>query len=477
VQDKTMRRPKLSPVMSIAAILLFISQPMATAQVAVSLAPLAKQQFFSASGIPLASGCLFTYVSGTSTPLATYTDGTGTASNTNPLILDSGGFASLWLSNSSYRFQLFSAGGVNCASGTLQYTVDNVSSYTVINQAQNIFLAGASSDPGGSAGELGYRTDIPCFRGFTTFWDCFVRLTDAQSLSNKTIDVQTNTIVNDSANLAGHYLRNNGTKFVDSPLNMSDGVTVYTNSGAIAPVLNEIAKFAGSATVAQTTDTAGFIGICVNNCSLGSQGQYQSSGIGSCIFDGGTTVNDYVQNSTTNTGNCHDTGVSPPASPGAGQIIGRVLSTNAIAGTYTLELFPPEIRQNAGASITLTAVNLTGQIANVAATTIVTPAANGFYRISCYIVETVAAATTSTLPACQFNYTDADSATIENPIPITTSNAGNTVGLVGQTVGAGNPNYFYAQAGVPIKYFTTAYASNPVSTMTYSVRIRLEGPF
>lgn len=160
---------------------------------AVALSPVARQQFLSITGAPLASACLFTYVSGTSTPLATYTSGTGAAQNTNPVILDSGGFANLWLTNASYRFTLVSAGGTNCSTGVFQYTVDNISSYSIINQAQNLFLLGATSDPAGSAGELSYRTDIPCFRGFTTFWDCFVTLTAAQTLTNKTL---TNAVIN-----------------------------------------------------------------------------------------------------------------------------------------------------------------------------------------------------------------------------------------------------------------------------------------
>lgn len=163
----------------------------AQAQTPVALSPVPAQQFLSSTGVPLASGCIYTSITGTSTPLATFTDGTGTAQNTNPVILDGGGFGNLWLSNSAYRFAIWSYGsgavGANCGNGVLQRTVDNVSAYTVINQAQNIFLLGASSDPGGSAGELAYRTDIPCFRAFSTLWDCIVTLTATQTLTNKTL--------------------------------------------------------------------------------------------------------------------------------------------------------------------------------------------------------------------------------------------------------------------------------------------------
>jgi len=43
-------------------------------------------------------------------------------------------------------------------------------------------------------------------------------------------------------------------------------------------------------------------------------------------------------------GDCHDSGVAAPSYPGTGQVVGRVLSTNASAGTYNLDFFSPENR-------------------------------------------------------------------------------------------------------------------------------------
>jgi hypothetical protein len=55
---------------------------------AVTLSPSPKMQFFTAAGVPLVGGKLFTYASGTTTvPLATYTDSTGNTANANPVIL------------------------------------------------------------------------------------------------------------------------------------------------------------------------------------------------------------------------------------------------------------------------------------------------------------------------------------------------------------------------------------------------------
>jgi hypothetical protein len=72
----------------------------------VTLTPSPKMQFFTAAGIPLVGGKLFTYASGTTSPLATYTDDTGLFANTNPVILDSRGEASVWLGPSRYTFVL-----------------------------------------------------------------------------------------------------------------------------------------------------------------------------------------------------------------------------------------------------------------------------------------------------------------------------------------------------------------------------------
>lgn len=48
-------------------------------------------QLFSNIGIPLAGGAVETYLAGTTTPVATYTDSTGTTANQNPIALSSAG--------------------------------------------------------------------------------------------------------------------------------------------------------------------------------------------------------------------------------------------------------------------------------------------------------------------------------------------------------------------------------------------------
>jgi hypothetical protein len=93
-------------------------------------APVACQQFFSATGQPLAGGYLYTYVSGTYTPATTYTDGTGATANTNPIVLNAAGYpvsasgsCGIWLTvGTSYRFLL------QDATHSQQWVVDNLPS-------------------------------------------------------------------------------------------------------------------------------------------------------------------------------------------------------------------------------------------------------------------------------------------------------------------------------------------------------------
>lgn len=87
-----------------------------------TVAPVASQQFFSNTGVPLAGGLYYTYQAGTSTPLATYADAGLTTPNANPLVLDSAGRGVIFFSAANYKVVLKSS------AGTTIYTVDGVAS-------------------------------------------------------------------------------------------------------------------------------------------------------------------------------------------------------------------------------------------------------------------------------------------------------------------------------------------------------------
>lgn len=88
---------------------------------AMTLAGFLRQRHFDANANPLAGGKLYTYQAGTTTPQATYTDSSGGTPNANPVVLDSSGYAAVWLDPSlSYKFVL------KDSSDVVQWTTDNV---------------------------------------------------------------------------------------------------------------------------------------------------------------------------------------------------------------------------------------------------------------------------------------------------------------------------------------------------------------
>jgi hypothetical protein len=106
---------------------LFVLLSLGTIHAQVAIAPVPYAQFFcnvvanpDGSVLPCSGGQLFTYVAGTTTPLATYTDSTGMVLNSNPIILDAEGRASIWVTTSSYKYVL------KDSDGNLQWSQDNV---------------------------------------------------------------------------------------------------------------------------------------------------------------------------------------------------------------------------------------------------------------------------------------------------------------------------------------------------------------
>lgn len=140
-----------------------------------TLSPNAKQQFFTNNGT-LASGYkLYTYESGTTTPLATYTDKAQTTANANPIILDSRGEAVIYLQSENYRFTLKDASDVtiwtrdNVMSPILDAaiggvtpliceTVDAMKALTGLSDGAEINTLYHTSATGGGAGRYRYTT-------------------------------------------------------------------------------------------------------------------------------------------------------------------------------------------------------------------------------------------------------------------------------------------------------------------------------
>lgn len=88
------------------------------------LSPICNDQTFDANGDPLNAGQIETYLAGSSTPAATYTDDTGGTPQSNPIILNSLGYPTagpIWLTGGlAYKFI------IKNASGSTLRTIDNI---------------------------------------------------------------------------------------------------------------------------------------------------------------------------------------------------------------------------------------------------------------------------------------------------------------------------------------------------------------
>lgn len=97
----------------------------------MNLSPSPVQQFFGNNGRPLVGGLLFTYEAGTSTPIATYSDETGTP-NTNPIELDFRGECRIWLDpDFAYKFVLAPKGDSDPPTRPI-WTADNITAATTL---------------------------------------------------------------------------------------------------------------------------------------------------------------------------------------------------------------------------------------------------------------------------------------------------------------------------------------------------------
>lgn len=107
-----------------------------------TLTPAPKFQAFDANGNPLVGGLLYSYVAGTTTPTQTYTNSSGLVANTNPVVLDARGEASVWLGSGGYKLVLHDA------TDSPIWSVDNIYGYATsgdLTQLTDELLSAAGS--------------------------------------------------------------------------------------------------------------------------------------------------------------------------------------------------------------------------------------------------------------------------------------------------------------------------------------------
>lgn len=188
-----------------AALLCFMSAPgveRAYGQSNALLAPTPKPQFFDNNGVPLAGGLLSTFLTGTATPQATFTDAAMTTPNANPIVLDSAGRCTIYLNPSvSYKFVLKTS-----ASVTL-WTVDPVTPVNAGNVGLGEFFnfGGAGNSP---------ITAAAYFTGST-----LQTLHPGSAMWN----VDTLNIPPGNYKVEGDGIQTSGTNFTCGLMNLSDG--------------------------------------------------------------------------------------------------------------------------------------------------------------------------------------------------------------------------------------------------------------
>lgn len=432
-----------------ALLFLFACLALGLATPAQTVAPiqgLGNIQFFSQTGVPLTSGVLYSYQAGTTTQQATYTDSTGLSANPNPIPFTSGARASIWLTiGQFYKFVLcVQNDGPTCAPSDVLFSTDQVPGGASTSGSSGtftgVFISGSPTPATSGILRLA-NNDTICWRNAANTTNlCFSM--NGNNLLNWAGGSLSMPQINSPAagclagldilwadNTANRWMFcGNGAaaqQFVGSgvDINTSDQVTqlhfgasayplcagglttgqsilwngtnlcgaaaqtqTFVNATSGGTTANLIVKLTGAPSTvinATTTDSTGAVGICFSGCGTSGSAQVSVAGQNSCVFDGATTAGDYVQISGTVNGDCHDSG----ATPAAGQVIGRVLSTNVGAGTYTIDLFPAEIRsqvpltqftnKNLGGNVSVSANTLT----TIDSVSVTFPASGGPWRV------------------------------------------------------------------------------------------------
>jgi hypothetical protein len=177
---------KLSAILLL-AFLTFGMPRAAEAQVTVAPFLTSNPQFLDGSGSPLASGCVFTYAAGTTTPLVTYSDSAGSTPNSNPVILNSGGFpqaGGIWLTSAAYKFVVKSTGGSNCSTGSTITTTDGITWATAAQTFAGIVSTGDVTLQQGTAATSGANQSSNNLKVQAKYWNGSASATESCNLQD-----------------------------------------------------------------------------------------------------------------------------------------------------------------------------------------------------------------------------------------------------------------------------------------------------
>jgi hypothetical protein len=244
-------------------------------------------------GLPLVGGRLYTYGAGTSTPKDTYTSFALSASNTNPIILDARGEASVWMFG-SYRFVLKDANDVLIWDVDDVRDVTNSSTFTGVTLTGTLTVSSSSVTWAGNPTHSGNHTftNNVTFNGNVTIGDSTV-----DSLTIKPTAVTWGTTTTHS----GAHVWSGTTTF--------SGVPTF----AVSPVASVGMTF-GNADVANTTRLdwyeEGATNLSIEGTSTAGTASYASRSMKWQRIGNRVHFNVYMSwSATTGTGNIKFTGL------------------------------------------------------------------------------------------------------------------------------------------------------------------------
>lgn len=325
------------------------------------LSPQPEFQAFAPNGQFLVGGKLFTYQAGTTTPQATYIDSTQTTQNTNPVILNAMGQASVWLNPGlTYKFLLQDSAGNQLWS---QDNIQGALSTAVIN-------VGVTSPviPFGGGSVASFNG------GPTSFGGNAVVIAGGTNANNVALGVVSRSfgeaLVINGQNVTGQSLGMS----VIAGTNASDvntGWVAASGSPALATLRGDGAFIVGPAATAGegpgTINVSG--GYFINGVNIASSGTFTGTLAGGAT---GTALFNYVivngaiatiyciaglQGNSTTTGNPQITGLPAALTPLNSAACYTMLVDNSVGvtgvasvsgTTITLSKYPPAVFTAAG---------------------------------------------------------------------------------------------------------------------------------
>lgn len=291
------------------------------AQVAVTPVVQPHVTFVNGAGLPCAACSLYTYVAGTTTPQATYTDATGTSQNTNPIVLDASGGANIWMGANSYKLVL------KDVLGTTLWTVDQINSARLFPcgsanavQIANNTVNGLACDSSITINTTTHTINIGTLPanyvtigalGTPTTWTF-----DTTSPATALASLGGAAVVNGLANQLGYYAANGNT--ISGTNAIPNGTTATTQAGS-----DNSTKIATTAYVSNPgAISPSSIALASGGAMTGNQG----NGTKLQHSSGAITANDCTKFDTN--GNTVDAGVSCAA------VVARTCNAN---GCYRIE--------------------------------------------------------------------------------------------------------------------------------------------